>query len=359
MSPDWYQLATEELLKIGEAARNRQPINITELEWISRGMAGSLTTSDELVVTALSAPSGDPVISNLVHVGILGTKLGIGLNFAGEELEQLTLAGLLHDIGIFTLPPTLLSQSGRLSPQERALLEQHPIAGHDMISRLGAKYDWLALVIRQAHERWAGQGYPLRLRGRAIHEFAHVIGICDIFDALVCHRPYRRRLLPHEAISELFQNERTSFPREILKALVEQLSVYPLGTRVRLNTGESAIVVALNSRYPLRPVVQLEPGLGAMGALASAVMDLSSTPASYITDTLKAPGASPATSSVRSEPLQSKRASEEAPTTSPPKLYTDEFASLLDSLDEIASTIQEAMDSHSGSTASMPSTDEV
>lgn len=358
MSPDWYQLATEELVKIGEAARSRQPINITELEWISRGIANALATSDDLVVTALSAPAGDPVISNLVHVGILGTKLGIGLNFSGEELEQLTLAGLLHDIGIFTLPPALLSQSGKLSPQERALLEQHPIAGHDMISRLGAKYDWLALVIRQAHERWAGQGYPLRLRGRAIHEFAHVIGICDIFDALVCHRPYRRRLLPHEAISELFQNERASFPREILKALVEQLSVYPLGTRVRLNTGESALVVRLNPRYPLRPVVQLEPGLGVMGALASGVMDLSSSPASYITDTLKAPVVPAATSSTRPESLQPKRASEEASSASPPKLYTDEFASLLDSLDEIASTIQDAVDSHTGTAASIPPTEE-
>ena len=169
MSPDWYQLATEELLKIGNTIRGQQPINITELEWISRGIAASLLRSDDLVVKALSAPPGNPVITNLVHVGILSCKLGIGLNFAGDELEQLTLAGLLHDIGIFTLPAALVSQSGKLSARERTVLEQHPIAGHDIVARLGPRYEWLALVIQQAHERWAGQGYPLRLRERAIH----------------------------------------------------------------------------------------------------------------------------------------------------------------------------------------------
>lgn len=350
MNPDWYQLATEELLKIGEAVRSQRPFSIGELEGIGRGITSSLTQSDDLVMSALSAPPGDPIISNLVHVGILGTKIGLGLNFTGEELERLTLAGLLHDIGIFTLPSAVLSQSGKLSSRERELLEQHPIAGHDMLIRLDRRYEWLALVVRQAHERWAGQGYPHRLSGREIHDFAHVIGICDIFDALISPRPYRRRLLPYEAVHELFQKERTSFPREIMKALVERLSVYPLGTQVRLNSGESAVVIRLNPRYPLRPTVRLDHGAGSLGMLSAAIMDLSMLPAFYIVETLKAPAQD-------APSVQADLATPPAMDTLSPTLCSDEFAALLDSLDEIASTIQDAVDSRGEPLAPNPSTE--
>ena len=83
----------------------------------------------------------------------------------------------------------------------------------------GKDYGWLAEVVLQAHERGSGQGYPNRLKGREINELAQIIGLVDIFDALVSPRPYRRRLLPHEAIRELLNTERTAFPREIMKGL--------------------------------------------------------------------------------------------------------------------------------------------
>lgn len=335
MSPDWYQRATEELQAISRSIRSDRPIDLTELARIGRGVTASLATNDDLVTQALATVPSDPIISNLVHVGIFGTKLGIGLNFSGEELEHLTLAGLLHDIGIFTLPPELLSKAGKLTPQERQLLERHPIAGHDIVAHLGPRFGWLASVILQAHERWGGQGYPHRLKGRAIQDFAHVIGICDIFDALISSRPYRRRLLPHEAIRELFQKEQASFPREILKALVEQLSVYPLGTMVRLNTGEVGVVIRLNPRYPLRPVVRVDQPSSRPG-MVSAIHDLSAVPSSYVTETLQAP----TPQAFQSPPPRSDEASL-APTP-----CSDEFTTLLDSLDEIASAIQDAVNSH-------------
>ncbi len=344
MSIDWYCEATEELVALGASIRARGPIDLASLERVAKGMAASVQAGDELVNQALSAPGGDPIISNLVHVGILAAKLGVGLNFSGEELEHLALAGLLHDIGIFTLSPELLARSGKLSAEERAVLEQHPLAGHDIVVKGHPRYEWLAVVIRQAHERWGGQGYPFRLKGRAIHEFAHVIGICDIFDALVSPRPYRRRLLPHEAIQELFQSERTSFPREIIKALVEQLSVYPLGTQVRLNTGEIGVVIRLNPRLPLRPVIRLDERSARPG-MVSAIQDLSAVPTLYVTETLKAPSF-PARGTAAERPPRAQAVASAG--------YSDAFAALFDSLDEIASTIQEAVNAHSAPSSSDP-----
>ena len=107
-----------------------------------------------------------------------------------------------------------LTKAGRLTPEERMLIEQHPELGYQALRKLGTTHDWLAEVVRQAHERWNGQGYPNKLKGRQINEFAQIIGVVDVFDALVSPRPYRRRFLPHEAVRELVVVERTAFPRK-------------------------------------------------------------------------------------------------------------------------------------------------
>ncbi len=159
---------------------------------------------------------------------------------------------------------------------------------------------------------------------------AQILGVVDVFDALVSERPYRRRLLPHEAVKELLMAERTKFPREILKALVEQLSVYPLGTTVRLTTGEMGIAVRVNSRYPLRPVVQVTEENGSE-ELGSRQVDLSLTPLVSVHETLDHPVVGRVTFS--DVPLKV----EVSPS---PGTASNHFTSLLESLDAIAAAIQ-------------------
>lgn len=342
---DWYQAATRELTLLSRVVRSQGPLDLTPLAGVAKGMTASLGRSEALVVQALAASTGDRLIANLVHVGILAAKIGLGLNYNGRQLEQLTLAGLLHDIGIFSVPPSLIQKPGKLTPQERAVLEQHPEAGFKAIERLGLEYEWLATVVRQAHERWSGQGYPQRLKGSQIHPFAQVIGLADVFEALVSPRPYRRRLLPHEAIRELLRHERGAFSRTVLKALVEQLSVYPLGTRVRLTSGDEGIVIRLNPRFPMRPVVQV--GDEDSGCELTTVIDLSSTPDLCILDAVSPPEPWSLSSSLDNpSPI---------PSDEEPQSFSDQFSMLLEGLDEIASTIQQVVESQGESLESDPS----
>jgi len=246
----------------------------------------------------------------------------------------------LHDIGLFAVPQSLITKSGRLTPDERTLIEQHPELGYQTIRKAGQKYDWLAQVVRQAHERWNGQGYPNKLKGRQICEFAQIIGVVDIFDALVSPRGYRRRFFPHEAVRELIVAERMAFPREVVKALVEQLSAYPLGTSVRLSTGEVGSVMRVNTRYPLRPVVWIE-GEVAHGQEGRQV-DLSRIPLVSIIETLESPDVArvwPPTNGTRA------RTSDTLPSVS------DQFTSLLEGLDALASAIQGAVESRTSITS--------
>ena len=331
---DWYRLAQEQLTGVALAVQRQEPLNMEALSSLATGIAEEVKKNDQLLVRAMSGLEGPPLITNLVNVGILATKVGMGLGYHGKELERLTFAGLLHDIGLFSVPQSLITKAGRLTKEERTLIERHPELGYQTIQKTGEKYDWLAQAVSQAHERWNGLGYPKQLKGRQVSELAQIIGVVDIFDALVSPRGYRRRFLPHEAVRELLAVERSAFPREIVKALVEQLSAYPLGTTVRLSTGEVGSVMRINPRYPLRPVVLIE-GDAACGQEGRQI-DLRLTPLVSIVGTLEPPDvgrASPSADEVR------VKASEAVPTAS------DRFTLLLEGLDALASSIQGAVES--------------
>ncbi len=330
----YYRTVESALMRVAGAVERHQRIDLAELTRLAAELVASIQDNDQLVVEALSSPPGPPLVTNLINVGILGTKVGIGLGYYGYELRRLALAGLLHDVGIFAIPQQLLSKSARLTAEERTVVENHPRVGAEIVAQFGPEYAWLGEVVLQAHERGKGQGYPNRLKGREINELAQIIGLVDIFDALVSPRPYRHRLLPHEAVRELLVTERTAFPREIMKALVEQLSIYPLGTIVRLSSGEQGVVIKINPRYPSRPSVRVE-GEGVTGG-EPRMLDLATLPLVSIVETIDPPAVE-----------RVSFASTEKPAGAGPRSSgsaTDQFSALLESLDAIANVIQTAVD---------------
>ena len=335
MSMPWYQEAEAELTRLASAVHCQDRICLDRLTSLSMDLVSSLTRNDELIVIALSSPAGDPLMTNLLNVAIVTTKMGMRLGYFGKELERLALAGLVHDVGLCAVPRSLVTKEGRLSPEERMVIEQHPELGYEVIKRAGPEYLWLAQLVRQAHERANGLGYPNRLKGRQISEMAQIIGVADVFDALISERPYRRRMLPYEAMKELMVAERLTFPREIIKALVEQLSVYPLGTTVRLTTGETGLVVGSNPRYPLRPIVKVDESRLEDGH-ASRQVDLSLTPLVAVIEALNPPV-------VGDVIFYSEVDAVDGPCPDKPGCASDQFSSLLESLDVIALAIQGAV----------------
>lgn len=291
--PDWYRMAEDAVGRLASSSQQGNPFQVEGLARvammedftkIATGFVDSLQQSDHFLAKAIAGQKGSPVITNMVNVSVLATKLGMGLGYQREALVGLALAGLLHDVGMFQLPESLLAKPGKFTEEERARVRQHPEHGFQLLSKLGSQYGWLAQVARQEHERWDGQGYPRGLKETQIHEYARIIGIVDIFDALMSPRPYRRKLMPHEAVRELLMAEKASFPNQIIKALVQQFSLFPIGTMVRLNTGEVGAVSQLNPRYPLRPVVTVSEGANGMVLSTAKYVDLSTTTLVHIAE---------------------------------------------------------------------------
>ena len=253
----WHQRASHVVLGIKEAIQTRKSWVMDDVVSLAAGIVTSLRTNDQLLEKVLQRDAGDFLVTNAVNVAIVSVKIAEGLEYETAKLEQIALAGLLHDLGMFVLPDSLLYKASALTEEEVRIMREHPQHGFRLVKDVGASYQWLGRVILQEHERMDGSGYPGGLTGDHIDEMALIIGLADAFDALMNSRPYRRGRSPHQAIRSLLVSGKTVFPHRFLKALVDQLSIYPLGTTVRLNTGETGVVSQLNRQYPLRPILQV------------------------------------------------------------------------------------------------------
>lgn len=276
----WSVSARQELVKIREAVRSSTSLQLTGCTHLAGQLVQLLNHSDDLVGWALNGQTEDYALDNAIHVAVLGTKVGMGLRYSQDELERLALAGLLHDLGMWTLPVSLIEKREALSEEERDILRTHPERGRRILAGQGGVFEWVSTINAQEHERWDGSGYPCRLKDRQIAEPAQIIGLVDTVDAMVTMRPYRKRLTPHQVIRELLLHAKTTFSLRVLKGLGDQITLYPIGTPVRLNTGESGTVTKVNSRYPLRPVVTISK----VGEVSN--IDLSRGPSTHIVEVL-------------------------------------------------------------------------
>lgn len=254
---DWYRRACHELQGIKRAIQGNQSWTSDALVRIASGMVSSIGADDRLVLRALQQDAGDYLVGNAVSVAVVSVKIAEALRYESAKLEQVALAGLLHDLGMFALSDSLVYKTETLTEEELQCVRKHPQQGVRLLKDAGGSYPWVERVILQEHERWDGSGYPNKLAGNQIEEMALVIGLADVFHAMMSTRPYRSGVWPHRAIRTLLVNGKTLFPHHLLKALVDQLSIYPLGTSVRLNTGEIGVVSQLNRQYPLRPILHV------------------------------------------------------------------------------------------------------
>lgn len=115
----------------------------------------------------------------------LAHRIGLAVGMAPEELVDLTLAALLHDIGLLTLPPSIVDEHEELSPGEFARYQSHPRAGAELLEPISFLRR-PALWIAHHHERWDGCGYPYGLRGAFIPLGARILAVADVFDSFAC-----------------------------------------------------------------------------------------------------------------------------------------------------------------------------
>lgn len=197
-------------------------------------------------------------ISHQTNDMLYALKIGMGLQYSKKQLFELGLSSLLHDVGMFVLPKSVVFKAGELTASEIELMRKHAAYGKEILSSFGSEYSFLVEVAYQHHERLNGSGYPQGLRGTEINEYAQVLCLMDIYEAMINDRPNRKALNQTVSAKELLaEAKETSFPPRIIKVFLEEITLYPEGSYVRLNNGSIAEVIATRRSYPLRPDVRI------------------------------------------------------------------------------------------------------
>ncbi len=240
--------------------------------------------NDELIKFALAdyVYPGDYLAYHVVNVTTMCLYIGHGLGYEYDCLTELGVAAFLHDLGLYKYQ-SIVNQTRLLSEKEYSDIKQHPIDGVDILGKIGKNLLSRNVfeVLRQEHERIDGSGYPKGLEGEEINEYAQLVGVVDMYEAMTHRRPYRFRHNPLDTIKTILGSKK-SFNHKLVKSIIERIGIFPVGTLVQLNTKEVGEVLAKNPDLPLRPKVRIT--LDAAGRKLTPIreINLASNPTVYI-----------------------------------------------------------------------------
>ncbi|MBS4041634.1 MAG: HD-GYP domain-containing protein [Flavobacteriales bacterium] len=192
-----------------------------------------------------------------VNVTLLSLIIGIELNLNKDQLFELAVGAMLHDLGKTFVPVEILFKAGALKAEEFEIIKNHTTKGYEYLKNNIDISGVSRMVILQHHERIDGKGYPLNLKGQEINNLAKIVTIADVYDALTSDRPYRRAMSPNEALEYLMGGVDRFFEYQYVKAFIRRVIPYPEGTLVKLSSGDIAVIDKVNVEYPLRPQVRV------------------------------------------------------------------------------------------------------
>jgi HD-GYP domain len=192
-----------------------------------------------------------------VNVTTLAIVLGTAIQLNKNELYELGMAAILHDIGKLFVDKTVLNKDSELTEEEFDEIRNHSYLGYRFLKDKADIPVKSSVAILQHHEKFNGDGYPNRTSGKDICLYGRILSVVDVYDALTSDRCYRKALMPSEAMEYLMGNGGIMFDPEIVRLFCRRVSPYPIGMLVKLSNGECGIVRENFENWGLRPLIEL------------------------------------------------------------------------------------------------------
>jgi putative nucleotidyltransferase with HDIG domain len=158
-----------------------------------------------------------------LNVSVLTMALAESLGLAQQDVRTFGIAGLLHDLGKVNVPQDILNKPGKLTDEERAVMQNHPVAGAKLIIESGRRLDLAAAVAHEHHIMINGHGYPTCHYRRDCHKASKLVHVCDVYDALRTRRPYRDAWESERVLTYLEERAGTEFEPEAASAFVRMM----------------------------------------------------------------------------------------------------------------------------------------
>lgn len=192
-----------------------------------------------------------------VSVAALAVAFGRVLNMPRDEVRELAMGGLLHDVGKAQVPGRILNKPGKLDDAEFATMKNHVVSTAGLIKDAKGISQIAFNAAAQHHERYDGTGYPNGLKGDEISVHGQMLAIVDVYDAITSLRVYHKGIPPTEALKRLFEGGGTHFNPRLVEAFIKGIGIYPAGSLVRLESDKLGIVREVIPERLLQPIVQL------------------------------------------------------------------------------------------------------
>lgn len=245
-----------------------------QCEQLTRALLDKMLVDQDIGIR-LVAGSGDRAASHALNVGVISLLIGRTLGLAENELMELGVGALMHDVGKLDVADRFRHAEDGFTGNELAAYRDHVAKGVAVAQRMGIAAGALR-VLAQHHEHVDGSGFPLKLAGERIAMTARIVALINRYDNLCNPQSRTQPLTPHEAVSVLFAQGRHSFDSTVLNTFIRMMGVYPAGSLVQLTDDRFALVVGVNSSRPLKPRVLVhDPKVPRHEAL---VLDLETQP---------------------------------------------------------------------------------
>lgn len=254
----------EMIVKTKEVFEHLKTANDIDLDLIKEEIVSALPdmirNNDVLMRLRQLEESDDYTFQHSIRVSMLATMIGKWLGYKQHQLIELAEASLLFDIGKMKIPGFIMNKPQEVSDDEFEVLKRHAQFGYRVLMMTQGVTSNIKYSALQHHERMDGSGYPLRLRSGQIHEYAKIIMICDIFDAMTHDRPYKKKISPFKAAEYISWQSGTTLDYKIAYVFLSNLAEYFVGKDVVLSNKKVGTIVYVDVNFPTRPLVKVEEG---------------------------------------------------------------------------------------------------
>ncbi len=193
-----------------------------------------------------------------IGVALISRFIGKAKGLHNEELQELTSAAFLHDIGKVKIPDEILNKPGKLSDEEFAQVKKHTVYGYDMISQTSGIPPRQAKVALQHHEREDGSGYPYGLKGDDIDPYSKMIAVADVFHAMISKRVYKDAVPIFKVLREMSENAYGRLEPSTTLCFLKRIMETMIGNDVVLSNGSQGKIIMVKADDPVHPLVEVK-----------------------------------------------------------------------------------------------------